>query len=88
MRSRCRCSGIGVFDKVKEFFGGFFEEVFEAVSYMIITVIVLTAFELKVGLESGWDNVWGSQFNGGYFFHVLRRGSHGDSGFEGKLVLM
>ena len=49
-----------------------FEEVFEAVSYVIATVIVLAASELEVGLESGWNTVWGSEFNGGYFFQVLR----------------
>jgi len=61
---------------------------FEAVSYVVVTVIILAAFELEVGLESGWDNVWGSEFDGWYFFQVLRRGSHSGSGFEEKLVLM
>jgi len=45
-------------DEVKEVFGGFFEEVFEAVSYVIATVIVLAAFELEEGLKSGWNSVW------------------------------
>jgi len=64
LRSRVGCSGIRVVDEVKEVFGGFFEEMFEAVSYMIATVIVLAAFELKIGLKSGWNSVWGcSEFN-------------------------
>ena len=45
-------------DEVKEVFGSFFEEVFEAVSYVITTVIVLTAFELEESLKSGWNSVW------------------------------
>jgi len=45
-------------DEVKEVFGSFFEEVFKAVSYVIATVVVLAAFELKEGLKSGWDSVW------------------------------
>ena len=57
--------GIGVLDEVKEVFDSFFEEVFEAVSYMIATVIVLTAFELKVCLKSGWDSVQRLEFDGG-----------------------
>jgi len=31
---------------------------FEAVSYVIATVIVLATFELEEGLESGWNSVW------------------------------
>jgi len=45
---------------------------FEAVSYVIVTVIVLTTSELKVSLELGWDTVWSSEFDGWYFFQVLR----------------
>ena len=58
MRLRGGRSGIGVFNEVKEFFGGFFEEVFKAVSYMIVTVIELAALELKKRLKSEWDSVW------------------------------
>ena len=65
MRSRSGCGGIGVFGEVKEFFGGFFEEVFKAVSYVIITVIILTVFELQVGLKSEWDSVRRGEFDGG-----------------------
>jgi len=88
MRSRSRCSRISVFDEVKEFLSGFFEEMFKAVSYVIVTVIILATFELKIGLKSGWDSVRRCEFDGGYFFQVLRQGSHGGSGFKEKLVLM
>jgi len=57
-------SGIRVVDEVKEVFSGFFEEMFKAVSYVIATVIVLTAFELKIGPKSGWNSVRGcSEFD-------------------------
>ena len=45
-------------DKVEEVIGGFFEEVFEAVSYVVATVIILAALELKKHLKSEWDSVW------------------------------
>jgi len=53
-------------DEVKEVLGGFFEEMFEAVSYVITTVIILAAFELEVGPKLGWDSVLGCcEFNEG-----------------------
>ena len=62
--SRVGCSGIRVVDAVKEVFSGFFEEKFKAVSYVIATVIVLAAFELKIGLKLEWNSVWGcSEFD-------------------------
>jgi len=45
-------------DEVKEVIGGFFEEVFKAVSYVVATVIILAALELKKRLKLGWDSVW------------------------------
>jgi len=42
----------------QEVFGSFFEEMFEAVSYVDRHSNVLAAFELKEGLESGWNSVW------------------------------
>jgi len=45
-------------DKVKEVVRGFFEEVFEAVSYVVTTVIILATLELKERLKSEWDGVW------------------------------
>jgi len=44
--------------EVEEVVGGFFEEVFEAVSYVIATVIILAALELKKHLKSGRNSVW------------------------------
>ena len=45
-------------DEVKEVVRGFFEKVFEAVSYVVATVIILTALELEERLKSEWDSVW------------------------------
>ena len=45
-------------DEVKEVIRGFFEEVFEAVSYVVATVIILAALELEECLKSRWDSVW------------------------------
>jgi len=58
LRPRGGCGGVGVLNEVKEIFRGFFEEVFEAVSYVVATVIVLAAFELKISLKSRWNSVW------------------------------
>jgi len=38
-------------DEVKEVVRGFLEEMFEAVSYMVATVIILAALELKERLS-------------------------------------
>jgi len=80
--SRSGCGGIGVLDEVKEVFGSFFEEMFEAVSYVIATVIVLAAFELKEGLESGGTAYGGavSLMKGNSSNREMRK--HGGSGFE------
>ena len=65
MRSRGGCGEIGVVNKIKEFIGGFSEEMFKAVSYVVTTVIILAIFELQVGLKSEWNNVQRGEFNGG-----------------------
>jgi len=41
-------------DKVEEVVRGFFEEVFKAVSYVVATVIILTALETQETSEVGW----------------------------------